>query len=106
MHTFSCRSITAALAVLSLASLAYAQSDAIPRLPNGKPVDEPELDVTLTLPAKSLGPLPVKLSKLDIGHWAASALQLPMAGSWQLSVSVRSDAIDETTVTATMNVSA
>ncbi|MFC1400633.1 MULTISPECIES: copper resistance protein CopC [Streptacidiphilus] len=73
---------------------------------NGKPVDEPELDVTLTLPAKSLGPLPVKLSKLDIGHWAASALQLPMAGSWQLSVSVRSDAIDETTVTATMNVSA
>ena len=73
---------------------------------SGKPVDEPELDVTLTLPAKSLGPLPVKLSKLDIGHWAASALQLPMAGSWQLSVSVRSDAIDETTVTATMNVSA
>ena len=73
---------------------------------DGKPVDEPELDVTLTLPAKSLGPLPVKLSKLDIGHWAASALQLPMAGSWQLSVSVRSDAIDETTVTATMNVSA
>jgi copper transport protein len=72
---------------------------------SGKPVDEPELDVTLTLPAKSLGPLPVKLSKLDIGHWAASALQLPMAGSWQLSVSVRSDAIDETTVTATMNVS-
>ncbi|MEY9839623.1 copper resistance CopC/CopD family protein [Streptacidiphilus sp. EB103A] len=72
---------------------------------SGKPADEPELDVTLTLPAKSLGPLPVKLSKLDVGHWAASALQLPMAGSWQLSVSVRSDAIDETTVTATMNVS-
>nr|WP_236655415.1 copper resistance protein CopC [Streptacidiphilus carbonis] len=72
---------------------------------SGKPVDEPEVDVTLTLPAKSLGPLPVKLSKLDIGHWAASGLQLPMAGSWQLAVSVRSDAIDETTVTATMNVS-
>jgi copper transport protein len=73
---------------------------------SGKPVDEPELDVTLTLPSKSLGPLPVKVAKVDIGHWAASALQLPMAGSWQLSVSVRSDAIDETTVTATMNVSA
>ena len=37
MNTFRCGSITAALAVLSLASLAHAQSDAIPRLPNGKP---------------------------------------------------------------------
>ncbi|MEY9965571.1 copper transport protein [Streptacidiphilus sp. MAP12-16] len=71
---------------------------------SGKPVDVPELDVSLTLPAKSLGPLAVKLDKVDVGHWAASGLQLPMSGSWQLSVSVRSDAIDETTVTAQMQV--
>jgi copper transport protein len=71
----------------------------------GKPVDEPELDITLSLPAKNLGPLTATLDKVDAGHWAAPALQLPMAGQWQLSVIIRSDAIDETTVTAPMQVS-
>ena len=72
---------------------------------SGKPADEPELDIRVTFPAKSLGPFDVQLDKVDIGHWASSTLQLPMAGSWQLQVIIRSDDIDETTVTAPMQVS-
>ncbi|MEZ0064252.1 methionine-rich copper-binding protein CopC/putative copper export protein [Streptacidiphilus sp. MAP12-20] len=65
----------------------------------GKPVDVPEIDVALTLKAKNLGPLPVKLDHLDIGHYGAADLQLPLSGDWTLAVTVRSDDIDETTVT-------
>jgi copper transport protein len=72
--------------------------------PSGNPVDEPELDIRVTFPAKNLGPFDVKLDKVDAGHWAASGLQLPMAGTWQLQVIIRSDDIDETTVTAPMQV--
>ena len=72
---------------------------------SGKPADEPELDIRVTYPAKSLGPFDVQLDKLDVGHWASSTLQLPMAGTWQLQVIIRSDDIDETTVTAPMQVS-
>ena len=71
---------------------------------SGKPVDVPELDVNLSLAAKDLGPLPVTLDKVDIGHWAASDLELPLPGRWLLQVSVRSDAIDETTVSTTIQV--
>ncbi|WP_051942695.1 copper resistance protein CopC [Streptacidiphilus rugosus] len=66
----------------------------------GKPVDVPEIDVALTLKARNLGPLPVKLDHLDIGHYGAADLQLPLPGDWTLAVTVRSDDIDETTVTA------
>jgi len=72
---------------------------------SGKPADEPELDIRVTYPAKSLGPFDVQLDKVDAGHWASSTLQLPMAGTWQLQVIIRSDDIDETTVTAPMQVS-
>jgi len=71
---------------------------------SGKPVDVPELDVNLSLASKNLGPLPVTLDKVDIGHWAASDLELPLPGRWLLQVSVRSDAIDETTVSTTIQV--
>ena len=71
----------------------------------GRPVDEPELDIRVTYPAKQLGPFDIKLDKVDIGHWAAAGVQLPMAGAWQLQVIIRSDDIDETTVTAPMQVS-
>ncbi|MCQ4083177.1 FixH family protein [Streptomyces sp. RB6PN25] len=65
---------------------------------SGKPVDVPEVDVALTLPAKNLGPIPVTLRHVATGEWAATSLQLPMPGQWQLSVTVRTDDIDETTV--------
>jgi copper transport protein len=66
---------------------------------SGKPLDVPEVDIAFTLTAKSLGPIPVRLQHTDTGVWATTGLQLPMPGQWQLSVTVRTDAIDETTVT-------
>ena len=70
----------------------------------GQPVDVPELDVSLSLAAKQLGPLPVSLDHVDVGHWAAANLELPLQGSWLMAVSIRSDAIDETTVSTTIQV--
>ncbi|MEY9938068.1 copper resistance protein CopC [Streptacidiphilus sp. MAP5-3] len=70
----------------------------------GKPVDVPEVDVTVSLAARSLGPMPVKVDHLDIGHWGAAGLELPLPGTWTLAVTIRSDAIDETTVTTPVTV--
>ncbi|MBV9022458.1 MAG: copper resistance protein CopC [Streptomycetaceae bacterium] len=71
---------------------------------SGKPLDVPKLDIAFTLPAKSLGPIPVRLRHADTGEWVATGLQLPMPGQWQLSVTVRTDAIDETTVTRNVTI--
>ncbi|WP_042366585.1 copper resistance CopC/CopD family protein [Streptacidiphilus neutrinimicus] len=70
----------------------------------GKPVDVPELDIALSLKSKNLGPLTVKLDHLDIGHYGTADLELPLAGQWTLAVTVRSDDIDEATVTAPITV--
>ncbi|AXI78705.1 copper resistance protein CopC [Peterkaempfera bronchialis] len=69
----------------------------------GAPVDVPELRIAFDLPAKNLGPLKATLQKVDTGHWSAEA-QLPMAGDWQLSLTVRSSDIDEVTQTAPVRI--
>ncbi|CAM5483112.1 transport integral membrane protein [Streptomyces xanthochromogenes] len=66
--------------------------------PAGKPKDAPEVKVAFTLAAKSVGPLPVVPDHVTTGHWSASGVQIPMAGDWQISVTVRTSEIDETTV--------
>ncbi|MFJ6212090.1 copper resistance CopC/CopD family protein [Streptomyces sp. NPDC092296] len=69
----------------------------------GQMADVPEVRISLTLPAKNLGPLPATLQKVDTGLWSAR-LQLPMAGDWQLALTVRSSDIDEATTTAPVRV--
>uniref|UniRef100_A0AAU2V7I1 Copper resistance protein CopC n=1 Tax=Streptomyces sp. NBC_00003 TaxID=2903608 RepID=A0AAU2V7I1_9ACTN len=66
--------------------------------PAGKPKDAPEVKVSFTLAAKSVGPLPVVPDRVAAGQWKASGVQIPMAGDWQISVTVRTSEIDETTV--------
>ncbi|MEU5300781.1 copper resistance CopC/CopD family protein [Streptomyces noursei] len=70
--------------------------------PSGKTRDVPEVKVSFTLDAKKLGPLPVALHHSGTGHWAASGVQLPVPGQWQLSLLVRTSDIDQ--VTETRNV--
>jgi copper transport protein len=65
----------------------------------GRSVDVPEVRVAFSLPARKLGPLRATLRKAGTGHWSAQA-QLPMAGDWQVAVTVRSSDIEEDTVTA------
>ncbi|MGW0857109.1 copper resistance CopC/CopD family protein [Streptomyces sp. NPDC002690] len=64
----------------------------------GTSMEVPEVRIALTLEAKDIGPLPVVPDRLAEGHWAASGVQIPMAGEWKLAVTVRTSDIDETTV--------
>ncbi|MEU4681764.1 copper resistance protein CopC [Streptomyces xinghaiensis] len=70
--------------------------------PDGKPLDAAEVKLAFTLPAEDVGPLPVKLAKLATGHWSAARFQLPLAGTWKASLTVRTSDIDQ--ITETRNV--
>ncbi|SEG45461.1 copper transport protein [Actinacidiphila yanglinensis] len=70
----------------------------------GTPVDVPEVRLAFTLPAQHLGPIPVTLRHTGTGQWTASAVQLPLAGTWQMSVTVRTSDIDEVTETRKVEV--
>ncbi|MFE5485009.1 copper resistance CopC/CopD family protein [Streptomyces sp. NPDC056527] len=66
--------------------------------PNGRPLDVPEIKVAFTLKEKNVGPLPVAPDRIQTGHWSASGVQIPMAGEWQIQVTVRTSDIDQTTI--------
>ncbi|MFG3198285.1 copper resistance protein CopC [Streptomyces sp. NPDC048208] len=66
--------------------------------PDGRPYDIPEVKVALTLKAKKIGPLPVAPEHITTGHWASSGVQIPMAGDWEVAVTVRTSDIDQVTV--------
>jgi copper transport protein len=73
--------------------------------PAGNPRDVPELNATLTLPAKRLGPLPVELQRRAPGSYVATGVQIPVVGTWQLAVTVRTSEIDRTTVPTLIDIS-
>ncbi|MEU0965990.1 FixH family protein [Streptomyces sp. NPDC005917] len=65
--------------------------------PAGRPRTVPEVRAALTLPTRSIGPLPITLTATGPGTYSGTVPTL-IAGSWQLSVTVRTDDVDETTV--------
>ncbi|MCF3100284.1 copper resistance protein CopC [Streptomyces roseoverticillatus] len=65
--------------------------------PAGKAVDVPELEVSFTEKQKNIGPLRTALKRTSAGRWQASGFQLPMAGTWQLTLTVRTSDIDQIT---------
>uniref|UniRef100_UPI003F589AEB copper resistance CopC/CopD family protein n=1 Tax=Streptomyces griseoaurantiacus TaxID=68213 RepID=UPI003F589AEB len=65
---------------------------------NGRAFDVPEVKLAFTLAAQKIGPLPVEPDRVATGHWAASDVQIPMAGDWTVSVTVRTSDIDQVTV--------
>lgn len=65
---------------------------------DGRPVDVPEVQLAFTLPDRDLGPLPVALTPEGTGRWSGTT-QLPLAGTWVVSVQIRSSDIDQTTPT-------
>lgn len=66
--------------------------------PNGRAFDVPEVKVAFTLEAKDIGPLPVVPDHITTGHWSATGVQIPMAGEWEISVTVRTSDVDQVTV--------
>lgn len=65
---------------------------------NGKAMDVPEVKLALTLKSKDIGPLPVVPVRLTEGHWTSTGVQIPIAGDWMVSATVRTSDIDQTTV--------
>jgi copper transport protein len=72
--------------------------DVFVQRPDGRAFDIPEVKVSFTLEAKKIGPLPVAPDRIATGRWAATALQIPVAGDWKIAVTVRTSDIDQTTV--------
>ncbi|WP_121747935.1 copper resistance protein CopC [Streptomyces sp. E2N166] len=66
--------------------------------PDGKAFDIPEVKVAFTQKAKDIGPLPVVPDHITTGHWSASGVQIPIAGDWEVAVTVRTSDIDQATV--------
>ena len=59
-----------------------------------RPTEPAEVDASLTLPGRSIGPLPLTLTKAGKGQRIAS-LAVPVLGEWTMTVVVRTTAIDE-----------
>ncbi|HEY3477818.1 MAG TPA: CopD family protein, partial [Streptomyces sp.] len=72
--------------------------------PTGVAVEVPEVRLAFTLPSKKLGPIQVPLKRFVAGHWIAQNVQLPLPGTWQVSLTVRTSDIDEVTVTKNVQV--
>lgn len=74
--------------------------------PGGMRVNVPELDVALSLPARGIGPLrcPMRRTGMSMGTYRSADADIPVAGTWRLSITVRTDDVDETTVTEPVTV--
>jgi copper transport protein len=64
----------------------------------GKPYRPRQIEVALALPARHLGPLAVPVKADGPGRYASGPVTMTITGQWQLEITIRSDAFDETTV--------
>ena len=71
---------------------------------SGRPYSPQQIGVALLLPARHLGPLAVTLKRDGAGRYASGSVAVPIAGQWQLQITIRSDTFDETTVTVPISV--
>jgi copper transport protein len=65
---------------------------------NGKPYHPQQLQASLWMPARNLGPLAVRLNPKGPGRYLGGPAVISTAGQWQVRVTIRSDAFDEVTV--------
>lgn len=65
----------------------------------GKPYRPQQIQAALSLPARHLGPLPVPLTPDGRGRYLGGPVTVTITGQWQLRITIRSDAFDETSVT-------
>ncbi|MEU9388454.1 copper resistance protein CopC [Streptomyces sp. NPDC048324] len=71
--------------------------------PDGGISTVPELRLSLTLPARRIGPVDARLTNLG-GYWGTDSLTLPIAGTWTLKATVRTSDIDQVTVSRTVRI--
>jgi copper transport protein len=65
----------------------------------GQPYRPQEVQAAVALPERDLGPLPVKLTQEQPGTYLSAPVIVTITGQWQVRLTIRSDAFDETTVT-------
>jgi copper transport protein len=65
--------------------------------PDGGVSIVPELRVSFTLPAQRVGPIDAQVKDKG-GYWANSFLNLPIAGTWTMKVTVRTSEVDQVSV--------
>jgi copper transport protein len=65
----------------------------------GRPYRPQEITAVMALPERELGPLPVKLTQERPGTYLSAPVIVTITGRWQIRITIRSDAFDETTVT-------
>ncbi len=70
----------------------------------GQPVGIPELDASVSLASEGIGPIEIPLVLGGPGHYLDTNVDLPIAGNWQLKLTVRTSPIDEQEVFATVPV--
>jgi copper transport protein len=83
--------------VVDPARVGFATFDLAILDPARSPVREAQISAALQLGAQRLGPLPVTFTDIGTGRYRAIA-QIAIPGEWTLRVTVRSDALNETTV--------
>jgi copper transport protein len=72
--------------------------------PAGAVQDVAELDVSLRLPGKDVGPLMVPVQRAGPGHFSAYGFEIPLRGRWELDVVARLTEIDQVRATTTVPV--
>jgi copper transport protein len=70
----------------------------------GRPYRAQQVQAALSLPARQLGPLAVALTPAGLGHYTGGPVTVTIIGKWQLQITIRSDAFDETTVTVPVSI--
>lgn len=78
--------------------------DVFVRDPLRNPIDPPEVTASIALPSKQIEGIEVVLQHVAPGQWRAQDVSLPMAGTWELSVAVRTSDIDRATVVVPVRV--
>jgi copper transport protein len=63
-----------------------------------------EVDISYYLPSRKLGPITSATQNDGQGHFVDTPVTLPVAGQWQVSLTIRSDNFDETTLHIPMTV--
>ena len=70
----------------------------------GAPYDPVQVSVSYALPARNIGPINSKVVANGPGHYIDQPALLTFTGQWQVSITIRSDDFDETTVRVPFNV--
>jgi copper transport protein len=75
------------------------------RDPAGNALAVPEVRASMTLKDRGVGPLPIALENSAPGRYLADAVTIPLAGTWQVRVTVRTTDFDQTDVLTDVTVS-